>query len=137
MASSSSDWIVGILGLFLHWNGSDWSETSEELTYATLRGVLVAIGDGAQGWAVGHDGEVCWLQGGTWKAGCALTVTDLWAVEMVSRYEAWAVGDAGAIPHWVSPHHPEQTERAYLPLSVRYPRNPTAQSLIASRDSRH
>ena len=104
----------------MRWNGSNWSEVSNGLTYSTLRGVsVVPTGDGTQGWAVGHYGEVYRLENGTWRAGCSPTGNDLWAVEMVSRYEAWAVGDSGVILHWVNPNRPEQTEHIYLPLLIR------------------
>ena len=120
MASASDGWIVGNYGVCLHWNGTRWSQVDNDLIYSTLRGVsVIPSNDGTLGWAVGHGGEVYWLQDGTWSAGCSPTANDLGAVVMVSRYEAWAVGDKGVIMHWVETNRPDQTEHVYLPLLER------------------
>lgn len=55
---------------------------------------------------MGETGEVYQLKNGTWTAGCAYTSNTLFGVAMVSRYEAWAVGDGGVILHWLDPSRP-------------------------------
>jgi len=120
MASASDGWIVGNYGVLLHWNGSNWTKAAGDLTYTTLRGVSVLGGGaGVSGWAVGHNGTILRLAGGAWATHCSPTANDLWAVQMASRYEAWAVGDSGVLLHWKDPSPPRLTARVRLPLVRR------------------
>ncbi len=120
MASASNGWAVGWLGLFLRWNGTAWTKYGNSATQETFRSVSVVMkGANAVGWAVGEGGDAYWLNNNTWTAGCCPTGNDLFDVEMISPYEAWAVGDHGVILHWVDPARPASTKRAYAPMTVR------------------
>lgn len=120
MASATDGWIVGSPGIILGWNGSAWAKYNHSMTDNALRGVSVLRGaSGTVGWAVGDGGEVYWLSSNAWTAGCSPTGNDLWAVHMISPYEAWAVGDNGVILHWDDPNRPGMAKRVFLPILMR------------------
>ena len=65
------------------------------------------------------------LQGGTWTQVESPTGNWIWAVEHVSPYEAWAVGDSGVILHWEDPARPTPT-----PLPTKDPANNVSLPMI-------
>lgn len=120
LASASDGWAVGQPGVFLRWNGTNWSKVDNKLSSTTLRGVsVVSTPAGTLGWVVGHGGEIYRLRNGAWTAIDRITDNDLWAVQMVSRYEAWAVGENGVLLRWLDPSRPKPPARAWLPLALR------------------
>lgn len=120
MPSVAEGRIVGNQGVFLRWNGSTWRKETVSLTEARVNGVsLLPSSSGARGWAVGTSGEVYRLSGGTWTAGCSPTANDLWDVQMVSPFDAWAVGEYGVIVHWVDSNRPPMPRHVYLPLITK------------------
>lgn len=94
--SATELWVVGALGLGLHYDGSRWSAHWAP-TRATLRGVW-ARGD--EVWAVGDDATLLQLVSGQWQAvsvpGLASDV-DLRGVYGDGEGGLWAVGTAGTL----------------------------------------
>lgn len=119
MVSANEGYIVGHYATVLRWNGTDLTTVFKDVTLDTLRGVsVVNAAGGTRGWAVGHEGQILKLQGGTWSEAESPTGAWLWDVEHVSPYEAWAVGDSGVLLHWEDPHRPTPT-----PLPTKDPAN--------------
>jgi hypothetical protein len=108
LASANEGWAVGNYGVILRWNGANWLKQTNTPSSPLLRGVSVTPShQGTVGWAVGAGGGVFGLSNGVWSAGSSRTANDLWAVEMASPTEAWAVGEHGVILHWADPNVPE------------------------------
>jgi hypothetical protein len=84
------------------WDGSAWNK--ENIGGADLRDIHGASADAV--WAVGRNGAIRHLNGGTWQYQSAkddnnkTLNTHWWSVHAVSATEAYAVGNSGNIIRW-------------------------------------
>jgi photosystem II stability/assembly factor-like uncharacterized protein len=99
MVSTNDVWAVGE-DVFLHWNGSNWTEILSPNDSVWLEDVdMVSAGDG---WAVGSDYSIFRWNGTSWTEWLNAFPSNGYFndVDMMSAAEGWAVGDFGAIMHW-------------------------------------
>ena len=57
----------------------------------------MALSGPNDGWAVGYDGAILRLSGGTWSVVQGPTAQHLWSVTLSGPNDGWALGDNGAI----------------------------------------
>ncbi len=100
MASSSDGWIGGD-GVFLRYEGGQWT-VAQEVPGEEVASITML--SPTSGWAVGNgsegDGRIWRLVNGTWLLVASPKDTPLWDVDMLSSSEVWAVGHHRFIYHY-------------------------------------
>lgn len=101
--ASNDVWAVGFWrrnspqGLILHWNGSQWLQAGNPTTGTVDAMSDVAVVSETDVWAVGStspNSTLIWRwNGASWVTVPSPDVGPLFAVDAVSQYDVWAVGD--------------------------------------------
>jgi hypothetical protein len=108
--SSSDVYVVGGIGLILHYDGSGWS-TMNSGSGAILRGVWGASSSDV--YAVGSEGTILHYDGTGWTQKVSGTARWLEAVWGTSESDIYAVGQDGTILHYDGTRWTSMTSSAY------------------------
>jgi photosystem II stability/assembly factor-like uncharacterized protein len=92
MLSPGTGWAVGLYGKF-HLTGGQWQQVSQDGANA------ISMMSADHGWVAGL-GKFMQLSDGIWLDYSEPTSQSLWAIDMISSEEGWAVGGSGTILHY-------------------------------------
>ncbi len=105
MLSPTDGWAVGGTdgenGVFIHWNGSTWSQWHNH-AYGTNPIRSIHMISPSEGWAVGYGGVIYRFNGTDWSTVPSHTNTNLFGIDIDAEGILWAVGNGGVILKYIN-----------------------------------
>jgi photosystem II stability/assembly factor-like uncharacterized protein len=92
--SPNDVWVVGALGIILHYHNGTWTQAANPAGPIQLRAIAMVAPN--EGWAVGDQGVILHYHDGTWTQVKSPPEAFLLAVTMLSPTEGWAAGEGGS-----------------------------------------
>ncbi|OGH84160.1 MAG: hypothetical protein A2261_01140 [Candidatus Magasanikbacteria bacterium RIFOXYA2_FULL_44_8] len=97
VVTTSDIWAVANNGVFIHYNGTNWTQFADMGTVDLFGIYMLSATDG---WAVGGSGKIYHYNGAAWSEFVDTGASAWNSVYVVSATDGWVVGNGGNIYHY-------------------------------------